>query len=75
MQCANKVPSGCAAGLLLVVVGMGIMRTESRMDMVPCPLCNPGFHSLQGDAPQAGATSLLGGSSPLAMAILELGIV
>lgn len=75
MQSANKVPSGYAARLLLVVVGMGIRRAESRRDMVQCPLFNPGFLSLQGDAPQAEATSLLGGSSPLAMPILELGVV
>lgn len=46
MQCANKAPSGCAAGLLLVVVGMGIMRAESRMDMVLCPLDNPQLFTL-----------------------------
>lgn len=36
MQPANKVPPGCAAGLLLVVVGMGVIRAEPRMDMVLC---------------------------------------
>lgn len=45
------------------------------MDMVQHPLFNPGFLSLQGHAPQAGATSFLDGFSPLAMPILEVVIV
>lgn len=36
---------------------------------------HPGFISLQGDAPQAGAASVLGGSSPLVVPILELGVL
>ena len=80
MQHTNKVvPSGYAARLLLMVVGTGVGREESRMDLGSVWSSvlhfHPGFLSLQGDAPQAGATSLLGGSSPLVVSILELGVL
>lgn len=75
MQHANKeVPSGYAAGLLLMVVGAGIGREESMMDLGSIWSSglhlHPGFLSLQGDTPQAGANSVLGGSSPLVVPIL-----
>jgi len=64
MQHTTKdIPSGCAARLLLVVVGLGIGVEESRMDLgsvwSSVLHLHPGFVSLQGDARQAGSASVL----------------
>lgn len=78
MQHTKKnFPSGYAARLLLMVVGTGIGREESRMDLgniwSSVLHLHADFLSLQGHAFQAGATS--DGSSPLVVPILELGLL
>lgn len=75
----KEVPSGCAARLLLMVVGTGIGRGESRTDLgsiwSSVLHLHWAFLSLQGDVPQAGTTSILSGSSPLVVPVWELGVL
>lgn len=72
-QANNVVLSGYSARLLRMVVGTGIRRDESRMDLgsiwSSVLHLHPGFLSLQGDAPSA-----LGGSSLLVVPISKLSV-
>lgn len=79
-QHASKgVPSGYAVRLLLMVIGTSVGREESRMDLgslwSSVLHLHPGFLSLRGDAPQAGATSVLDGFSLLVVPILDFGCI
>lgn len=80
MQHAKKqVPSVYAARLLLMVVGTGIGKEESGMDLgsiwSSVLYLRPGCLSLQGGAPQAGATSVMGRSSLLVVLVLGVGCI